>query len=90
MKCQVCEKEAKKNSVVCSDRCQEVRLRLFELVDKYFPTHGCDNCWSDGGGKCTEQCRKEFREGGKFATDLWDLVFLCFTPSVEQTKDKKI
>ena len=82
MKCEVCRKEAIENKVICSEHCQKVRLMIFELIDKYFPSHGCDNCWGDLHGKCSDQCNKEFREGHKFAVDLWNLVFLINnTPS---------
>ena len=74
MKCEVCKKEALKNSVVCSKRCGRIRLRIIKLVDKYFPSHGCANCWGDLGGRCTDQCNKEFKEGARFAKDLWGLV----------------
>jgi len=76
MRCQICNKKARENKVICSDHCQEVRLMTHKLVDKYFPTKGCENCWGDLGGRCSEQCQKEFREMGKFATDLWALVHL--------------
>lgn len=79
MRCEICNKEAKKNLVICSsEKCSKVRLEIFRLIDKYFPTHGCDNCWGDLHQGCTEQCNKEFRESGKFAGDLWSLVHLNY------------
>ena len=78
IKCGVCGKPALKNSVICSERCKKIRLKLFELGDKYFPTHGCENCWGDLHQGCTEQCRREFRESLKFGQDLWSLVKLFF------------
>lgn len=75
MKCEICKKEIKlHNSVVCSGRCKEIRKRIFELGDKYFPTKGCDNCWGDLHQGCSEQCKKEFGESLKFGRDLWDLI----------------
>ena len=49
MKCVICKKEidAKRNSVVCDEKCKNIRLKLLNLVTKYFPTNGCDNCWGD-------------------------------------------
>ena len=64
------------NSVICSELCSRTRLRIHELIDKYFPTNGCDNCWGDLHQGCSEQCRREFVEGSKFARDLWELVRL--------------
>jgi predicted nucleic acid-binding Zn ribbon protein len=63
-----------KNSIVCSDECQNVRLKIFELERKYTPTNGCDNCWGDLYQGCTEQCKREFREALEFGKDLWSLV----------------
>jgi len=74
MKCEVCGNEARKNSVVCSDHCQEIRLKVFRLVDKYFPTNGCDNCWSDLHTGCSEKCKREFSDAMKFGQDVWELV----------------
>ena len=76
MKCEVCSKEAKEGVVICSDHCAEVRLLIFKLIDKYFPMNGCENCLADLHQGCTEQCKKESRECGKFATDLWSLAHL--------------
>jgi hypothetical protein len=76
MECEVCKKELEKekNSVVCSEHCKAVRQFIFDLNNKYFPTHGCDNCWGDLHSGCTEQCKKEFRESLEFGTDLWKLA----------------
>ncbi len=81
MECEICKKEAMKNKVVCSDHCAEVRDRLFDLIDRYTPTNGCDNCWGDLHDGCSEQCMKEFHEARIFATDLWGLVRLIFLPT---------
>lgn len=62
------------NSIVCSERCQQVRLRKLELNEKYYPTNGCDNCWGDLGGSCTLECREEFRKAHEFSKDLWSLI----------------
>ena len=75
-KCVVCEKPALENLVVCSEHCQKIRLRILKLIDKYFPTPGCENCRGDLHQGCTEKCQKEFSEMGKFAKDLWFLVSL--------------
>ena len=76
MKCVVCEKEALKNKIICSEQCSEIRLKVFNLMDKYFPTNGCDNCWGDLGGRCSDECHKEFSNARKFGQDLWNLVIL--------------
>lgn len=80
MKCEICNIEIpkEKNSVVCSDKCQEIRLLIFKIGDKYFPTNGCDNCWGDLHQGCSEQCRKEFRESLKFGQDLWSIIHLIY------------
>lgn len=76
MKCEICKTEIprEKNSVVCSDRCSLIRKRLFEIENKYFPTHGCDNCWSDSHGGCTEECKREFKVSFEFCKDMWSLI----------------
>ena len=81
MKCEICGKEASKNKVICSDHYAKIRLKIYRLVDKYFPTHGCDNCWGDLHQGCTKQCKKEFREARKFAKDLWSLIRLILNLS---------
>jgi len=60
---------------------------LLDLGNKYFPTHGCDNCWGDLHVGCTEQCQKEFREHGEFMMDLWSLIRLIFPR--ESANDKE-
>ena len=78
MKCQVCKKnEARKNSVICSDNCQNIRLEVYRLLDKYTPTNGCDNCWGDLHQGCTEKCKEEFKKMGIFANELWELIKLA-------------
>ncbi len=76
MKCQVCPNASQENSVVCSDKCQEIRLQVFKIGDKYAPTHGCANCWGDLHEGCTTKCKEEFRVGGELGSDLWGLVHL--------------
>lgn len=82
MKCEICQKKVpkEKNSIVCSDKCNAVRKRIFEIGKKYFPTHGCDNCLEDLYSGCTEQCRKEFRGARLFAIDLWSIIHLIYPP----------
>jgi hypothetical protein len=68
MKCVVCKRnEAKKNSIVCSENCQNIRLMINKLLDKYTPTNGCDNCWGDLHGECTNKCKQEFKKARIFA-----------------------
>ena len=76
MKCRICGRKAKKNSIVCSDECQDIRLKMRELDKKYFPTNGCDNCWSDAHVGCTTKCKEEFRKSREFIQDMWSLVKL--------------
>jgi len=80
MKCEICNIEIsrEKNSVVCSEKCEAVRLKLFELGNKYFPTNGCDNCWGDLHSGCSEQCQKERKESMKFGTDLWSIINIIY------------
>jgi len=78
IKCEICGKTPMKNSVICSEKCKAVRLRIMEIGNKYFPTYGCDNCWGDLHEGCTEQCKKEFRESGEFGKDLWSIIRLIF------------
>ena len=74
--CDVCNNKSTENSVVCSDACQEIRLKMFKIGDKYAPTHGCDNCWGDLHQGCSSKCKEEFRLGRELSTDLWELVHL--------------
>lgn len=85
--CDVCGKPSRENSIVCSKRCQDTRLKLFELERKYFPTNGCDNCWGDLHQDCTEQCKREFRESLEFGKDLWSLIRLIYPKHQEQVTD---
>jgi len=80
MRCEICQKDVpkEKNSVVCSDKCLAIRQKLFDLDKKYFPTHGCDNCWGDLHQGCSAQCRKEFRESLEFGKDLWSIIRLIY------------
>jgi hypothetical protein len=87
IKCAVCGNEALTNKVICSDHCAKIRLKIFSLIDKYFPTHGCDNCLGDLGRGCSDQCKKEFREAGNFSKDLWLLVNLVLTDGEEKKPD---
>ena len=88
MKCEICGKEALKNKVICSDHCAKIRQSLFDITNKYFPTHGCDNCWGDLHTGCTEQCKKEFSESLKFGTDLWNIIRIIFDTPHEINGDK--
>ena len=74
MNCEVCGKEAKENLVVCSDRCEIIRIKIHEIVDDYFPTNGCDACWGDLTQGCTDQCKNEFVLARKFSLELWELI----------------
>jgi hypothetical protein len=81
MKCQICgiEVPCELNSVVCSDKCADIRLKVFELVNKYYPSSGCPNCWGDLHQSCTDVCKKETHDGYLFATDLWSLVRMIYS-----------
>ena len=78
MKCEICGKPALEGIVVCSKQCQKIRLKMFKLMDKYTPTPGCENCRGDLYQGCTDKCKKEFDELGKFSQDLWSLIDLIF------------
>jgi len=85
MECEVCGKTVRiKNSVVCSEHCQEIRLKIFRLVEEYTPTKGCDNCWGDLHQGCSEECRREFKESLKFGTKLWSLVHFIFKLGIKE------
>ena len=83
-RCEICGRKAQENSVVCSDKCQEVRLKRHYIIDEYAPTHGCDNCLSDAHVGCTDECRAEFKRGHQLSNDLWELIGLV----VQTLKDK--
>jgi len=75
MKCQVCKiNERKKNSVICSDKCDVIRLDIIRLANKYTPTVGCENCWGDLGQGCTEKCKDEFKKSNEFVGEIYRLV----------------
>ena len=78
MKCQVCKiKEAENNSIVCSEKCNQIRLKIIELSNKYTPTNGCDNCLGDLYQGCTDKCKNEFKLSSKFIKDLYSIVRLA-------------
>lgn len=73
--CAVCRsRNAEKNNIVCSDKCNEIRLRIIKLTSKYTPTNGCDNCWGDLHQGCTNKCKEEFKVAGEFVKELYELV----------------
>jgi len=75
MKCQVCKtNEAEQNSIVCSRRCEKIRIAIIEMADKYTPTHGCENCLGDLGGNCTNECQEEFKKADEFIGKMDDFV----------------
>lgn len=79
MKCVICQKEIKlENSIVCSEKCQKIRVKLLEIEGKYFPTHGCENCWGDLHQGCTEQCDREFKASYEFGKDFWSIIRLIY------------
>lgn len=78
MKCIICGKEALPNLVICSDHCDKIMSKMYEISNKYFPTNGCENCWGDLHKKCTEQCLKESKEHFNFLSDLWQLIHFIF------------
>ena len=75
MKCQVCKtREAEPNSTVCGDVCNNARLGIIKLSNKYTPTNGCDNCWGDLHQGCTDKCKDEFRKSSEFVRELYHHV----------------
>jgi hypothetical protein len=79
MKCQVCNtKEAERNSIVCGEICNQIRLKIIKLSNKYTPTNGCNNCLGDLGCGCSEQCKEEFKKSGEFVKELYNLVRLTY------------
>ena len=78
MKCQICKtREAISNSLVCSERCATIRLKIMELSNRYTPCNGCDNCWGDLHQGCTDKCREEFTKSSEFGRELFFLVQLA-------------
>ena len=79
MKCEVCKtKESEKNTVVCSEKCNEIRLEIIRLANKYTPTNGCENCWGDLGQGCTYECKDEFKKATEFVEELQRIVRVSF------------
>ena len=75
MKCQVCKiKESELNSIVCGDKCNNARLEIIRLSNKYTPINGCDNCWGDLGQGCTNKCKDKFKKSSDFVNELYNLV----------------
>ena len=75
MKCQICRiNESEENKMVCSDRCNKIRLEIIRLSDKYTPTNGCNNCWGDLRQGCTEECKAEFKKSAQFISELYSLI----------------
>jgi len=77
MKCYICNKKSRKDSIVCSDSCNRIRLLIIQLSNKYTPTNGCDNCWGDLGQGCTIDCKQEFKKSSEFIKDMHKLVVLA-------------
>lgn len=79
MTCSLCKKQmARDGSAYCSDTCHEIAKKIIRLTDKYTPTNGCDNCWGDLGGDCTDECKCQFKLAGEFSAELHELIKLCF------------
>jgi len=76
IKCEICEKPALKNSVICSNKCSKIRLKRLEIMDKYAHPNGCENCWGDLHQGCAVQCQREFQRYGELGQDLWELIKL--------------
>ena len=75
MKCQVCKiNEAEPNSIVCGDKCNNARLEIIRLTNKYTPTNGCENCRGDLRQGCTEKCKDEIKKSREFGIELYSLV----------------
>ena len=54
----------------------EPKDKPFEILNKYTPTHGCDNCWGDLHVGCSTKCQKEFRIMGELSKDLCGLIHM--------------
>ena len=74
MKCQICKIKETSNSIVCSDRCNEIRLTIIKLSNTYTPTNGCKNCWGELRQGCSEECKKEFKKAAEFISELYSIV----------------
>jgi hypothetical protein len=60
----------------CSNKCRYIKLMINNLVDKYAPVHGCENCWGDLHQGCTDKCREEFKLAKELQHDLYGLYKL--------------
>ena len=91
MKCEICNNEAMSNSIVCSEHCEDIRQKMRNLTNKFFPTNGCENCWGDLHQDCTEKCKEEFRIARIFNLDLRELIDSCMLqqPPAAPTGDDK-
>ncbi len=74
MKCQICKINETNNSIVCSDRCNEIRLLIIKLSNKYTPTNGCENCWGDLRQGCSEKCKQEGKKSAEFISEMYSIV----------------
>ena len=88
LKCEVCGRPCLKGLIICSDECNNIRLAKYALVDKYFPTYGCDNCLGDLHEGCTDKCKKEFSDACAFGSDLWAFVRLVMNNTEKMVKDE--
>lgn len=73
--CQICREERNNNYVICDNpACSAKRDKLIEILRKYTPTRGCENCLADLHQGCSDQCKAEFRLAGELSRDLWELI----------------
>ena len=70
-----------KDSIVCSTKCREIRLKILSLCSNYFPATGCDNCLGDLHQGCSDSCREESRAEHAFSKDLWALIRIAYPAS---------
>ncbi len=79
MKCIICKtSEAQPNSIVCSENCEKIRIMILSMNRRYTPTNGCDNCWGDLGGNCSQKCKDEFEKSQEFIGELYEIIRLAF------------
>lgn len=47
---------------------------LRQIVTKYVPNKGCENCWGDLGGRCTDECWANWRLSRELEQVVVDLI----------------
>lgn len=78
--CTVCGTELVKpyRSTLCGGICVDIHRKFMDLTFKYAHPTGCENCWGDLHGRCSDECIRTMKEYGEFMKDLWSLVRIVY------------